>query len=131
MQRLSKRTGAIPAALLYMACSISGLVVVCVPSRYGLPLPVVIGGMLMRGAFMNSVGGLTSSVLNDHVSDANRAKWSTATMASRSCWSGSALLGGWMVDQIGYRTTFLLPLGMHVASMLCLTPLLLVTLRKH
>ena len=58
------------------------------------------------------------------MSDANRAKWSTATMASRSCWSGSALLGGWLVDKIGYRNTFLLPLGMHLASMLCLTPLL-------
>lgn len=59
------RIGAIPAALLCMACSIIGLAIVCVPGSYALPLPVVIAGMLMRGAFMNSVGGLTSSVLNE------------------------------------------------------------------
>ena len=128
VQCVSKRLGSIFTALLCMACSVGGLAVVCIPSSYALPLPAVIGAILVRGAFMNSVGGLTGSVLNDHVSDANRAKWSTATMVSRSCWSGSALLGGWMVDRLGYRTSFLLPLGMHVLSMICLLPLL-ATLR--
>uniref|UniRef100_A0A7S2BK03 Major facilitator superfamily (MFS) profile domain-containing protein n=1 Tax=Haptolina brevifila TaxID=156173 RepID=A0A7S2BK03_9EUKA len=79
---------------------------------------------------MNAIGGMTGAVLNDHVSTANRGKWSIITQLSRSTWSGSALMGGLLVDRIGYRQTLLVPLGCHIAATLVLVPLVRVTKPK-
>ena len=53
-----------------------------------------------------------------------RARWNLFALVSATGWSGTAFLGGVLADKIGYRRTFCITLGFHVASLLCLLPLL-------
>ena len=75
---------------------------------------------------MNCTAGLTKSVLNDYVSKANRAKWNSLESINLFSWSGSALLGGVLVDQFGYRFTFLVTAALQSLSLCCLVPLALL-----
>ena len=73
---------------------------------------------------MNAVGGITEAVLVDHTSARHRGKWQVVQRVSDSTWSGAAVVGGWLVDRVGYRDAFVAPLACHVAGTLCLLPLL-------
>lgn len=64
------------------------------------PLWVTCTVMIVRAATMNSTGALTRSVLMDNVPKSERAKWSALESLNMFSWSGSAVLGGFLV---GYR----------------------------
>ena len=75
---------------------------------------------------MNAVGGITEAVLIDHTSERHRGKWQIIQRVSDSTWSGAALVGGFLVDRIGYRRAFIAPFGFHLLGTLVLLPLLRV-----
>lgn len=92
-----------------------------------LPLSTVfllIGIYLLRTWVMNSTSGLTKSVLNDFVSKKHRAKWNSLESINIFSWSGSAALGGLLVDMYGYRATFLVTAALQATSVMILVPLL-------
>jgi MFS family permease len=62
--------------------------------------------LVLRTAFMNSTSALTKSVLMDHVPKDERAKWSALESFNMFSWSGSAALGGILVDSDGILFTF-------------------------
>jgi predicted MFS family arabinose efflux permease len=62
--------------------------------------------LVLRTAFMNSTNALTKSVLMDHVPQDERAKWSALESFNMFSWSGSAALGGILVDSDGIIFNF-------------------------
>jgi hypothetical protein len=55
---------------------------------------------------MNATSALTKSVLMDHVPKEERAKWSALESLNMFSWSGSAVLGGFLVDYRGIVFNF-------------------------
>merc|ERR1719433_2421695 len=55
---------------------------------------------------MNGNKALRKSVLMDYVNKADRGKWNSLDMITACGWSGSAYLGGVLVDKFGYGFTF-------------------------
>ena len=76
---------------------------------------------LVRTWVMNCTSGLTKSILNDYVSKKRRAKWNGLESVNIFSWSGSAALGGVLIDTIGYRGTFLITAAMQGTSALLLS----------
>jgi MFS family permease len=87
-------------------------------------IAVLVGIYLLRTWLMNCVAGLTKSVLNDYVSKKHRAKWNSLESINIFSWSGSAALGGWLVDTYGYQATFLVTAALQATAAMMLTPLL-------
>lgn len=54
---------------------------------------------LLRTWLMNCTSGLTKSMLNDYVSRRNRAKWNALESVNLFSWSGSSLLGGYLISE--------------------------------
>mmetsp|Transcript_9201 Transcript_9201/g.25732 ORF Transcript_9201/g.25732 Transcript_9201/m.25732 type:complete len:458 (-) Transcript_9201:30-1403(-) len=74
---------------------------------YGpLVYDAAIGWVLREGA-LNGMFHLKQSVLMDHTPKKQRGIWNSVDSLNSSFWSGSALVGGWLVEMYGYRTNFL------------------------
>ena len=58
---------------------------------------------VFRTAIMNSSTGIKRSILMDAVPKASRVRWNSLESMTRMTWSGSAVLGGYLVDRFGYR----------------------------
>ena len=123
MRRLARCVGPIGAVVLTMGVGNASLALVCFSSELRVPVPLVALAIGTRGACMNALGGLLGAVFNDHISTANRGKWSIVQTFGKTTWSGSAFAGGALVDAIGYERTLLVPLTFHVAAMLVLLPI--------
>jgi len=76
--------------------------------RQEYPVWVVCALLLFRTAFMNSTSALTKSVLFDHVPSNERAKWGALESLNMFSWSGSAALGGILVEYKGLVFNFLI-----------------------
>ena len=72
---------------------------------------------------MSSTGGLVSAILNDYVPKKTRGRWNILDSFKRGAWSGSSVLGGVLVDRIGYEDTFLVTASMQFSATLLLVPL--------
>ncbi|KAH8061803.1 major facilitator superfamily-like protein [Aureococcus anophagefferens] len=59
---------------------------------------------------------LKKSALMDHVPYGDRGKWNAVDGVTRFGWSGSAVLGGYLVDRGGYALTFLITAGMQLLA---------------
>ncbi|KAH8056758.1 major facilitator superfamily-like protein [Aureococcus anophagefferens] len=75
---------------------------------------------------MNCCMGLTRSVLNDYVRKAERARWNAAESINLFSWSGSAALGGYLIDRHGYRVTFLVTAAIQFVAALILASIALL-----
>jgi hypothetical protein len=62
---------------------------------------------MIRTSVMNGVTGLKRSILMDCVPKKSRAKWNSFESITRFTWSGSAALGGFLVQQYTYKFCFL------------------------
>lgn len=56
---------------------------------------------------MNSVKPLTKSIIMDIVPKEQRAKWTAAEAINMASWSGSAMLGGYLIDKYGIVPSFI------------------------
>mmetsp|Transcript_10309 Transcript_10309/g.24747 ORF Transcript_10309/g.24747 Transcript_10309/m.24747 type:complete len:603 (-) Transcript_10309:11-1819(-) len=71
-----------------------------------LVIAIICTLLVIRTAFMNATSALTKSVLMDHVPNNERAKWSALESFNMFSWSGSAALGGILVDYHGILFNF-------------------------
>ena len=79
---------------------------------------------LLRTWLMNCTSGLTKSVLNDYVAKRHRAKWNALESVNLFSWSGSSMLGGYLIKTYGFNTTFIITAVLQAISIGCLLPLL-------
>jgi MFS family permease len=77
------------------------------------PMAVV---LVLRMGCMNSIYGLTRSVIMDHVPSEQRARWSALESLSGFSWAGSAVIGGVIADRHGYRATFVVTGIIHTVA---------------
>ena len=122
--KLAALIGRVQATLCLKGGGISLLVVLALLRGEGSFALIAI--YLVRTWLMNSTVGLTKSVMNDFVSKRNRAKWNSLESLNTFSWSGSAVLGGWLVDGHGYRTTFLYTAFLQGCAAAMLLPLIVL-----
>ena len=63
---------------------------------------VIIVAYLVRTALMNSTKPLTKSVLMDFVPKSQRGRWQSLKSVNAATWSGSAVVGGYLIDRFGF-----------------------------
>ena len=78
---------------------------------------------VFRTGLMNAPSALTKSVLMDHVPKEERAKWSALESVNMFSWSGSAVVGGFLVDAEGILFNFSVTTAL---QLLATIPLVLV-----
>ena len=81
---------------------------------------------LTRSASANCARPLMSSVMMEFVPKRSRAKWAAADSVRAFSWSGSAALGGVLIEAYGYRVTFLVTAAVKFLSWLPLWLLVFV-----
>lgn len=55
-----------------------------------------------------SFGALMGSVIADYTPKASRGRWKALTSVLQASWSGSAGIGGWLIDSVGFGPTFVI-----------------------
>ena len=63
-------------------------------------------------------------MLNDYVAKRHRAKWNALESVNLFSWSGSSMLGGYLIRTYGFNTTFIITAALQAVSIGCLLPLL-------
>ncbi|KAG5482893.1 hypothetical protein LSCM1_06929 [Leishmania martiniquensis] len=85
-------------------------------------LPGIVSLFLCRNALMNSVFGVTRSVIMDCVTKDSRAKWSALESVSSVSWAGSAVVGGYLTMWYGYRSSFIATAVLQLTATLLMIP---------
>eukprot|EP00941_MAST-03F_sp_MAST-3F-sp1_P002957 g2957.t1 len=127
-QIMSKRLGRVQVAVSCSTLGICCLVALALSGSYnisyktiktstGITRNVEVHGLwhtasisvplyIIRTALMNCCRGLRKSVVMDYVEKKDRGKWNALDGVTRLGWSGSAFLGGWLIDKFEYGVTF-------------------------
>ncbi|KAK9823877.1 hypothetical protein WJX72_006127 [[Myrmecia] bisecta] len=71
-------------------------------------LAIIIPVFVVRGATSNCSYGLRKSILMDFVPKTKRATWNSLESVMVFGWSGSAFVGGLLVDSCGFDITFII-----------------------
>jgi hypothetical protein len=116
-QRLSKVVGSrCFVAVLFKWTGISLMIAMVVLYLRKWSAPTICVVLIFRTAFMNSTSALTKSVLMDSVPKHERAKWSALESLNMFSWSGSAALGGILVEWRGIIFNFCVTAGLQLVA---------------
>ena len=119
-EKLASRIGRVQASMWF---SFSG--VTCLFSLAYLDnLPLVILVFILRGALQNSIYPIDRSMIMDFVPSDQRGRWNSIESLSAMTWSGSAVVGGYLMDSHDYRYTFTITAWIYLAACLMRIPLL-------
>jgi MFS family permease len=119
-ERIASRIGRVQSSLIF---SISG--VACLFSlAYLENLVAVIVVFILRGALQNSIYPIDRSIIMDFVPSDQRGRWNSIESISAMTWSGSAVLGGFLMDSHDYRYTFVITAWIYLAACALRVPLL-------
>jgi len=94
-QKLSVRIGRIQTVVIYELAAIGCLFTLASVHGHKYLIMIV---FVMRGATMRCTRPLNRSVLMDYTLKKNRAKWNSLESIARFTFTGSAVLGGLLVD---------------------------------
>ena len=122
-QRCSIKCGRMPIICSTRMASLVALAAM----TYAKPLWLQIVLFLLRGSFMRCSIGLRRSVLMDHVPKKHRARWNSLEGLTMFTWSGSAVLGGYLIDAYSYRYCFLITAGIYFVGLVVELSLLPLT----
>ncbi len=120
LEKFSKQIGRIPASMIF---SIAGTICLFTLG-YIESLPLLILVFILRGSFQNSIYPIDRSILMDHVPNEQRGRWSAVESIAQMTWSGSAVIGGYLIDSNDYRYTFIITGFIYLASFCLRIPLL-------
>ena len=105
-QLLAQTHGRCKVTIALKWIGISLMITMVVLYKLGASRILICIVLILRTGFMNSPSSLTKSVLMDHVPKDERAKWASLESVSMVSWSGSAALGGILVDAEGILFNF-------------------------
>ena len=125
IQILAKRLGRCRMAVTFKWIGIALMIAMVLSYTQRCPVWVTCIILIFRTAFLNSPSALTRSVLMDHVKKEERGKWSALESLNMFSWSGSAALGGVLVDEKGIVFNFCVTAGLQFLATL---PLLVLSL---
>ncbi|EKX38858.1 hypothetical protein GUITHDRAFT_89258 [Guillardia theta CCMP2712] len=111
-QRVSLKIGRMQVCLMF---KIFGILLLCL-----MGLENAAGTIFSFSCFFLQADMLFSKLLKsvtfDFVTKADRAKWASLDSISRFGWSGSAVVGGILIDKFGYGETFFLTAAMQACG---------------
>ena len=110
-QRLSKRLGRVTTVILGRALGTLCLVAMALLQAQWHRVYLMCGIYVVRTAANNAQYPLLKSVLMDYVSKAARGKVNSLESISQFGWSGSAIVGGVLLDKYDYATVFWVTVG--------------------
>ncbi|MGK3744338.1 MAG: MFS family permease [Bacillariaceae sp.] len=105
-QRLAGTYGRCRVTICMKWIGILLMISMVVSYKCGLPRSVVCIILILRTSFMNSPQSLTKSILMDNVPKEERGKWASLESVNMFSWSGSAALGGILVQRKGIIFNF-------------------------
>ncbi len=106
VQRLGTKLGRVQTTILCKWIGVFLMVSLIHGFKSGMSPALLSVLYIFRSAFMNCSKPLTRSILMDHVPKEERAKWSALESVNSFSWSGSAALGGFLVDIEGILFNF-------------------------
>ncbi|GAB9468802.1 hypothetical protein Gpo141_00006108 [Globisporangium polare] len=124
-QRVSRHFGRMP--IIVSTRIASTVCLLCMAFAQPLHLQILL--FLMRGGMMRCSQPLRRSVLMDFVRREVRARWNALEGISVFSYSGSAVIGGYLVDMYDYRTCFFITSFVYFAGLSL--ELFLLPLTKH
>ncbi|ESL08671.1 hypothetical protein TRSC58_03623 [Trypanosoma rangeli SC58] len=77
---------------------------------------------VLRAAVMNSTAALSRALIMDFVSEERRGMWSAVESIQSASWSGTALVGGYIADRLGYGAAFIVTFFFHITSCIIIAP---------
>jgi len=110
VQKISKRTGRVQITWLTKVLGALFLAGIAFSDNNALIIALYLG----RVCFMNCSTGLTKSVLNDYVPKSERARWNSFEAVNMFGWSGSAAVGGFIIERYGYSIMFVITACMQI-----------------
>ena len=122
---ISKRFGRAPAALFANTLGTGCLFSLWLALK--LPVPAVCALYLVRSGAMNGSAAVQRGLLMDVVPKALRGRWSAMEALTGFTWTGSALLGGWLVQGGSYTASFFYTALIYCAALIVFLPLLPLT----
>jgi len=95
-------------------------------------MPVVLTAILvvLQSGLLFASGPLNDGVVLSAVPSRHRAKWGAIQSVTRASWAGSSFLGGYIIDNCGYRTAFMITAWIHFGALLFNAILIFPTVRK-
>ena len=124
-ERVSHRIGRIPASLLFSGVGVACLFLLAKLNN----LIQVVLIFIVRGACQNSIYPIDRSLIMDYVPSNQRGRWNAFESVSSLTWSGSAALGGYLMDLYDYRFTFQITAMIYAVAFLLRLPLLFMVPR--
>ena len=76
---------------------------------------------------MNSSYPIQRAILMDVIPKKDRGKWNSVENLTSFTWTGSAMAGGYLVSNFGYRFTFLITGGLYIIATMILSLLIPLT----
>lgn len=119
---LSRRVGRLQTCLSMRSIGISFLLLLIALATG--PQWLVILVYVVRTAFMNANKPITKSIIMDSVPKEQRARWNALETINGATFSGSALVGGFLIDIVGFRGTFMCTALLQALSLVPLAVLL-------
>ncbi|CAL1148056.1 unnamed protein product [Cladocopium goreaui] len=106
--RLSKKFGRLQVIICgYIAGITCTMLMGTVRSYYTVPA-VMLPIFLTRCICMWSCTPLLGSIIADYTPKATRGRWKALSSVAVVGWSGSAAVGGWLIDHTGFGVTFII-----------------------
>eukprot|EP00668_Euglena_longa_P015848 GGOE01020014.1.p1 GENE.GGOE01020014.1~~GGOE01020014.1.p1 ORF type:complete len:356 (+),score=61.40 GGOE01020014.1:287-1354(+) len=106
VQWVSRYVGRVETLLLARAAGIALLFIMALSRPHWHHLEFIVPVYILRTALINAPKPLNKSIMMDFVPKASRGKWSAVSSIASFGWSGSAVVGGMMVDEKGYGFSF-------------------------
>jgi MFS family permease len=123
---LAARCGRAPTALLANALGTACLFALWVSLK--LPVDAVCALYLLRSGAMNGSAAVQRGLLMDVVPKELRGRWSAMEALTGFTWTGSALLGGWLIEGGGgYTGSFFYTALIYTFALLVFLPILPLT----
>lgn len=126
-EKVAGRIGRVQSAMLFSLGGVSCLFALA----YLDNIIMVILVFILRGALQNSIYPIDRSMLMDFVPSDQRGRWNSIESISAMTWSGSAVIGGYMMDSHDYRYTFVITAWIYLFACVMRLPLLWMVPRKE
>lgn len=106
--RLGKRFGRLQVTVFCFCVGIPCTALLGLLRPYYAVKSLMLSIYVLRCVSQWSPSALMGSVVADYTPKATRGRWKALTSIASTTWSGSAVLGGWLLDHVGFGPTFLI-----------------------
>ena len=121
---ISTVIGRMWSGIIWQTICVSAFTVLTFLRNYWDVWYVVAPLWLLRKTFGGSWSGIRKSVLMDYVQPQDRIFWLSLDAIRNVGWSGTAVLGGFLIDHYGYGETFIFTAGLQYLGTLFWTMIL-------